>query len=182
MERRNFYILVASICVGLSVFWLTTYAIIILDVDLFQDPNTIIIKGSGINGERSFHIDELKSDKYTQVIDQTFFFRNRVGSEYERVYSGVSIWSILDVEDLLIDDASSLKFIIWGGDAYRSPQSLNLSIAKNNPELVILAYAEGGQPLFGDGPLRSVLNQSVMPSGEVASQYSVQQVSSIEIN
>lgn len=181
MERRNFYILVASICVGLSVFWLTTYAILILDVDTFQDPNTIRIRGSGIEEERIFNIDELKSDKYTQVIDKTFYFENRVGSTYERVYSGVSLWSILDVEDILVDDASSLTFILWGRDSYRSPKALNLSIAKKNPELIILAYAEGGQPLFGDGPLRSVLNQSVMPEGEVCSQYSVQQLVSVEI-
>jgi len=181
MERRNFYIMVASICVGLSVFWLTLYSIITLDVDLFQDPNTIKIKGTGINGEITLHLDELKSDKYIQVTDQTFLFRNRVGSTYERVYSGVSIWSILEVENILNDNPSNLKFLLWGSDAYRSPKALNLSIAENNPELVIIAYAEDGQPLFGDGPMRSVLNQSVMPSGEVCSQYSVQKLASIEV-
>ena len=182
MERRNFYILVASICVGLTVFWLSIYAVIILDVDLFQDPNTIKIKGSGVNQEITIHLDDLKSSKYTQVIDQTFFFRNRVGSTYERVYTGVSLWSILEIENMLNDDPSRLTFTLRGRDAYSSPQPLNLSIAQNFPGLVILAYYEDGQPLFGDGPLRSVLNQSVMPSGEVCSQYSIQQLSSIVIN
>lgn len=181
MERRNFYILVASICVGLSVFWLNIYAFIILDIDLFQDPNTIKIKGSGVNGEITINIDDLKSSKYTQVIDQTFFIINNAQNPDYRVYSGVSLWSILEIESLLIYDSSQLTFTLRGRDAYSS-KPLNLSIAQVNPELVILAYAEDGQPLFGDGPLRSVLNQSVMPSGEVCSQYSIQQLASIEIN
>lgn len=182
MERRNFYIFVASICVVLTAFWLTLYAIITLDINIFQDPNTIEIKGSGVNGEITLSLNELKSDKYAQITDQTFNFENRIGNKYERVYSGVSIWSILEEENILNDEPSNLRFILWGRDAYRSPIPLNLSIAQNNPGLVIIAYAENGQPLFGDGPMRSVLNQSVMPSGEVSSQYSVQKLASIEIN
>ena len=181
MQRRNFYILVASICVGLTVFWLNIYAIIVLDIDLFQDPYTIKIKGSGVKSELYIHLNDLKSNKYTQVIDQTFYFENRVGSTYEKTYSGVSIWSILEVENILIDDPDSLTFILWGRDAYRSPTPLSLSIAQNNPELIVIVYAENGYPLFGDGPMRSALNQSAMPSGEVSSQYSVQQLASIEI-
>ena len=181
MNRRNYYILVASICIALTAFWLTIYAMITLDINPFQDPNTIKIHGTGVKREISINIDELKSSKYTQVIDQTFFFENRVGNTYEKVYSGVSLWSILDVENILNDDPDALTFILWGRDAYRSPQPLNLSIAKNYSNLVIIAYAEDGYPLFGDGPLRSALNQSVMPIGEVNSQYSVQQLALIEI-
>ena len=182
MERRNFYILVASICVGLSVFWLTIYTVITLDINIFQDPNTIRIHGSGVKGEIIIHLNELKSSKYVQVIDQTFFFENRVGYTYEKVYSGVSLWSVLEVENILNDESDRLTFILWGQDAYRSPKALNLSIAKNYPNLIIIAYAENGYPLFGDGPLRSVINQSVMPMGEVCSQYSVQQLALIEID
>lgn len=181
MERRNFYILVASICIGLLVFWLIVYALITLDVDLFQNPNTIKLKGSGVKGEITIDLNDLKSSKYTQIIDQTFFFQNTVGNTYEKVYSGVSLWSILEVEDILNRDPSSLTFILWGRDSYRSPKPLNLSIAQLYPKLVIIAYAQDGQPLFGDGPMRSVLNQSVMPNGEVCSQYSVQELTSIEI-
>jgi hypothetical protein len=181
MNRRNFYILVASICIALTAFWLTIYAMITLNINLFQNPNTIKINGSGVKGEITINLNELKSSKYNQVIDQKFFIENRVGNTYEKVYSGVSLWSILEVEDILNDNPDSLTFILWGRDAYRSPQPLNLSIAKNYPDLVIIAYMENGYPLFGDGPLRSALNQSVMPIGEVASQYSVQQLALIEI-
>jgi hypothetical protein len=163
------------------VFWLNIYAIIVLDIDLFQDPYTIKIKGSGVKSDIYIHLDDLKSSKYTQVIDQPFNIENRVGSTYEKIYSGVSIWSILEVENILIDDPDSLTFILWGRDAYRSPRPLNLSMAQNNPDLIIIAYVENGYPLFGDGPMRAALNQSVMPYGEVSSQYSVQQLASIEI-
>jgi len=52
---------------------------------------------------------------------------------------------------------------------------------KDHPELVIIAYEENGAPLFGDGPLRSVLDQSILPDGEYGSQYSVQMLSEIII-
>lgn len=182
MERRNFYILVVSIMIGLSVLFLNIYAIITLDIDLFQDPNTVKIKGSGISGELTLSLSELKSDKYTQVENKEFFFENRIGNTYWRTYSGVSLWSILEQEGILISSPSNLTFLFMGRDAYRSPLPLNLSIAQNNPTKVIIAYAEDGQPLFGDGPLRSVINQTVMPNGEVSSQYSVQQLASIIID
>jgi len=181
MERRNFYILIASIIIGLSVLFLNIYAIITLEIDLFQDPNTVKIKGTGVNEEITLSMSELKSDKYTQVENKEFFFENRIGNTYWRTYSGVSLWSILEEEGILNSNPSSLTFLFMGRDAYRSPLSLNLNIAQNNPRQVIIAYAEDGQPLFGDGPLRSVINQTVMPSGEVASQYSVQQLASIVI-
>ena len=181
MNRRNFYILVAAICIALTAFWLTIYAVITLNINLFQSPNTIKINGSGVKGEITINLNDLKSSKYTQIIDQKFFFENSVGNTYEKVYSGVSLWSVLEVENILNDNPNTLTFILWGRDAYRSPQPLNLSIAKDYPSLVIISYAENGNPLFGDGPLRSALNQSVMPSGEFSSQYSVQQFALIEI-
>jgi len=181
MKRRNFYILVVSIMIGLSVIFLNVYAIITLDIDLFQNPNTVKIKGSGVDGEITLSLSELKSDKYIQVENGEFYFENRVGSTYWRTYSGVSLWSVLDEEGILVSSPTTLTFVFWGGDAYRSPKALELTIAENNPRQVIIAYAEDGQPLFGDGPMRSVINQTVMPTGEVCSQYSVQQLASIVI-
>ena len=48
--------------------------------------------------------------------------------------------------------------------------------------MVILAYEENGVTLTTEGPLRSVLDQSVMPEGEFSSQYSVQMLKEIVIN
>lgn len=185
METRNFYILISSIIVGIVIFWLFIfayyYAVIELDADLFQDPNTVKIRGSGVNREITLNITELKSDKYDQVIDKTFHLLNRFGTEEDKIYSGVSLWSILEVENLINGEVSTLTFEFWGRDLYHSPKALNLSIVKDHPELVIIAYEENGAPLFGDGPLRSVLDQSIIPAGEYSSQYSVQMLSEIII-
>jgi hypothetical protein len=94
----------------------------------------------------------------------------------------VSLWSLLIEEALINGDAAMLTFQFWARDLYHSPKPLNLSIAQDNPDLVIIAYAEDGAPLFGDGPLRSVIDQSIMPEGEYSSQYSVQMLSEIIIN
>lgn len=182
MQARNFYILIASIVVGLVIFWLFLFAVIELDANLFQDPNILTIKGDGVNREITLTTTQLKSDKYDQYIDKTFHLMNSFETESDVIYSGVSLWSVL-VEEALIDaDAAVLTFQFWARDLYHSPKPLNLSIAQNNPDLVVIAYAENGAPLFGEGPLRSVLDQSIMPDGEYSSQYSVQMLSEIIIN
>jgi hypothetical protein len=182
METRNFYIAIASIAVGMVVFWLFLYALIELDVNLFQDPNTITIQGDGLNRQITLTTTQLKSDKYDQYIDKIFHIKNSVEREYDEIYSGVSLWSVL-VEETLIDvDPSLLTFQFWARDQYHSPFPLNLSIVQNNPDLVIIAYEKNGAPLFGDGPLRSVIDQTLMPQGQYSSQYSVQMLSKIIID
>ena len=182
MLRRNYYIMISSILTGIIIVFLSIYAIIELDIDLFQNPNTVVIKGSGLIKEITLSTEELKSDKYYQVENQLFFIKNSVGSEYYVIYSGVSLWSILTNENLLSYESFNLNFIFVGRDAYKSPRPLNLSIAEYSPQSIIIAYSKDGQPLIGDGPLRSVINQTVMPPGEYSSQYSVQQLAKIEVN
>jgi len=181
MESRNFYILIVSITLGLAVFWLTVYAVITLDVDLFQSGQTIIIKGEGITDEFTISLNELKSDKYLQIENQQFKIVNSFETEYYVIYSGVSLWSLLEVENLLVQSPLELKFQFWARDAYHSPKPINLSIAQNNPTLIILAYEENGSPLFETGPIRSVIDDTVIPTGEYSSQYSVQKLATIII-
>ncbi|MBD3195621.1 MAG: hypothetical protein GF317_11225 [Candidatus Lokiarchaeota archaeon] len=182
METRNFYILIASVAVAFTCFWLTLYAIITLDIDIFQDPDTVIIKGQAIDGELSISLSELKSDKYEKIESHTFDIKNSVGREYERIYSGVSLRSIFEVEDLISGNPSLLYFKFRGRDGYIT-EALPLSTVFNNLyNETIIAFADGnGHPLFEEGPLRSVIDQSVMPIGEVASQYSVQKLAIIEV-
>jgi len=182
MKIRNFYIIIASIAVGMVIFWLFLFAVIELDANLFQDPNSITIKGDGINREITLTISQLKSDKYDQYIDKNFHIMNSFETEYDIIYSGVSLWSILVEENLLDLEPSSLTFQFWARDLYRSPKPLNLSLAQNYSGFVILAYEENGAPLFEEGPLRSVIDQTIMPEGEYSSQYSVQMLSEITIN
>lgn len=181
MKTRNYYILVVSTIIGISIVWLTLYAIIELELNPFEHSNALTMEGTGLTHNVEFSLEELKSEKYQQIIDKNYFFINSFGSEYEIVYSGVSLWSILMVEEILIDDTSNLTFKFYARDGYSSPHPLNLSIAQQNPELVILAYERDGAPLFEEGPLSSVVDRSVIPYGEFNSQYSVYSLKNVQI-
>ena len=186
METRNFYILIATIIIGMSAFFLSAYAFIILDVDPLQniknwflDEDTIVltIKGEVVI-EREFTFAEIKSDKYIQVKDQIFHIVNAIGREYDLVYSGVSLWSLLEEENLLTPYSSS--FLMIGGDGYYAESSLDLSLAENYPAQVILAYEQDGQPLFLDGPIRSVVDYILIPD-KATTHYSIQNLKTILI-
>jgi len=191
METRNFYILVASICVGMTCFWLTIYNFAIYDIDYIEyvedsvtdltggefnedeDEEIILtIKGDGVKKDFDLTLSEVKSDKYNQVLDKEFHFKNRVGTEWDDTYSGTTLWSILEVEGILTDDANALHFLFVGEDGYEAPSELSLSLAKDYENQVILAYEKDGEPLYEKGPLRSVIDDEVIPE-YYNSQYSV---------
>ncbi|MHA1670220.1 MAG: hypothetical protein ACTSV5_06525 [Promethearchaeota archaeon] len=180
MKTRNFYLIVASIIIGLIVFFLMMTAF--LELNPFVDSNKITIDGDGTSSTITISISELTSGKYDLVEDKTFHIKNSFETEYDVVYSGISLWSIIEKENLLIHSVSDLEFRFYARDGYSSPKFLNLSIVEANPDLVILAVEENGVPLTAEGPLRSVMDQSVMPEGDFSSQYSVQKLSLITIN
>jgi len=169
METRNFKILVASIIIGMSIFWLTLYAFVIFEIDPLQHIKTIFggedvvvvtIKGN-VNRELELTVSDIKSDEYQQVEDKTFHIVNAIGREYDLVFSGASLWSILEVENILNAESSSFLFI--GGDGYYAETPLSLELAQNYTEQIILAYEEDGQPLFLDGPIISAVDHEVIP-------------------
>lgn len=180
MKTRNFYMIVASVMIGLAIFWLMMIAF--LEFDPFVDPNEITIDGDGTTAPISISISELTSGKYDLIEDKTFHFKNKYDFESDVVYSGISLWSIIEVENLLTHPVLDLEFRFYGRDGYSSPKFLNLSIVETYPDLVILATEENGVPLTIEGPLRSVMDQSVMPEGEYSTQYSVQKLGLITIN
>ncbi len=169
MEKRNFYIMVSGIIIGMSVFWLSLYAFIILDIDPFynlrniyggEDTIVLTIKGN-VNRELQLSVSDIKSDKYEQVVDRTFHFVNAIGSEFDEIYSGASLWSIFETENILNEDASSFLFI--GGDGYWAESYLPLTLAENYTEQIILAYEKDGDPIYFDGPLRSIVDHVLIP-------------------
>ncbi|MHA1728703.1 MAG: molybdopterin-dependent oxidoreductase [Promethearchaeota archaeon] len=186
MEKRNFHILISAIIIGMVVFWLVIYSFIILDVDPLQnfnnisgDENTIVITIKGeVNEEFELTLADLKSDKYTQVKNKIFHFINAIGSEYNLTFSGVSLWSILEVENLLNPDAKTFTFI--GADGYYSESPLNLTLAELHTDLVILAYEQDGQTLFYDGPIRSVIDSSLIPD-KANTHYAIQKLKTVLI-
>ena len=169
MQKRNFYIFVASVIIGLSIFWLSLYALIILDIDplykiknIFggEDVVVVTIKGN-VNRELQLTVSDIKSDKYQQVKDRTFHIIKANGKEYDLVFSGACLWSILEEEAILNSDSST--FLFMGGDGYNAETPLPLSLAQNYTELIILAYEQDGQPIFFDGPIISVVDHIVVP-------------------
>ena len=169
MEKRNFNIFVVSVIIGMSVFWLSLYSFTILDIDPLQNIKTIFggeddviitIKGNVVE-EFELKLSEIKSDKYQQVINANFHIVNAIGREYNLIYSGVSLWSILETENLLNPDSSTFLFI--GGDGYRAETNLPLSLAENFTEQIILAYEQDGQPIFFEGPVVSVVDHELIP-------------------
>lgn len=186
MEKRNFNILVASIIIGISVFWLSAYSFLILDIDpfhnikdIFEGDDTVVItiKGNVVE-EFELTLSELKSDKYTQVKDKTFHLINAIGREFDTVYSGVSLWSILEVENLLGSGASTFLFI--GADGYYAETPLSLALAENNSEQVLIAYEQDGEPIFFDGPVMSAINYSVIPD-EITTHFTIKYLKTILI-
>ncbi|MBN1802332.1 MAG: molybdopterin-dependent oxidoreductase [Candidatus Lokiarchaeota archaeon] len=164
------------------MFWINVYAFVLFDVDLFQVNNgTIVIKGEGVKNEFRISLTELKSEEYLQIVDKEFNFLNSVGNQYSEIYSGVSLGSLLQVKDMLLEDPAELTFRFYSLDGYVSPMALNLSLATTYMEDVILAYELDGSSMDQyTGPVRSVINRNVIPD-LANSQYAVKQLNQILI-
>lgn len=193
METRNFYILVAVICIGITVFWLSAYNFARLGIDpvehvkesfdiVEEDEEIVVtIKGSGVKEELELTLTELKSNKYLQVKDRTFHFINRVEREWDDVYSGVSLWSILEQENILNEPVSELTFTFIGADGYEPPFPIELSKAEAYKEQVIIAYEKDGGKIYEDGPVISVVDHDVIPDA-YNSQFCVKNLEYVIIN
>lgn len=173
---------------GMSVFWLTIYAMIELDIDYGEflkdqitDPaeRDITIKGNGVTNTLTLSLIDLKSTDYHQVSNRLFHFVNAIGREFDKTYSGVSLWSILETENILKPSASTFLFV--GNDGFQSKEPLSLQLAEDNLDDVILAYEEDGQPIFNGGPVRSVVDYDVIPD-EITTHFWVQNLRYIIIN
>jgi DMSO/TMAO reductase YedYZ molybdopterin-dependent catalytic subunit len=194
MENRNFNITVISICIIITCIWLsafnyvrlgidpvdyiqTSYKSIILGEELEDDEEILIITGK-VKEELRLSLSEIKSSKYQQVKNEKFIIVTQV-EPHEYRYSGATLWSILKTEDIL--ESGESKFTFIGSDGYESPKPLSLEdVAKDNEKEVIIAYEINRKPIQ-EGPLRSVINHSAIPSGEYSSQYSVKYLREIRI-
>ena len=194
METRNFYISVVSICIAITCIWLSAYNYVRLDIDpieytqrsfstIFEgeqeEDETVVVITGKVKEELRLSLSEIKSDKYTQVKDKVFNIVTQVEPHYY-VYSGVTLWSILETENILEPDATTFTFI--GSDGYESPEPLSLKeVAQKYQNDVILAYEYDGDPLYEEGPIRSVIDDDAIPPGEYSSQYSVSNLVEIRI-
>lgn len=193
MQTRNFYISVISICIAITCFWLSAYNYVRLGIDPIEytqksyqtivegeteEDETIVVITGKVKEELRLSLSDIKSDKYNQVTDKVFKIVTRVEPHYY-VYSGATLWSILESEDILESDATTFTFV--GEDGYESPEPLSLKdVAEKHKNDVILAYEHDGEPLYEDGPIRSVIDDDACPD-EYSSQYSVSNLVEIRI-
>ena len=194
METRNFYISVASICIAITCIWLSAYNYVRLGIDPIEyikesyqtsigeeqeDDEIVLVITGKVKEELKLTLSEIKSDKYNQVKDKIFKIVTQVEPHYYK-YSGVTLWSILETEDILESDATTFTFV--GEDGYESPEPLSLKdVAEKYEDNVILAYEYDGDPLYEDGPIRSVIDDDAIPPGEYSSQYSVRNLVEVRI-
>jgi len=194
MQTRNFYISVASICIAITCVWLSAYNYVRLGIDPIEytkksyqtivegeieEEETVVVITGNVKEELKLTLSEIKSDKYNQVKDKVFKIVTRV-EPYYYVYSGATLWSILESEGILEDDATTFTFV--GEDGYESPEPLLLiDVAEQYESDVILAYEYDGEPLYEDGPIRSVIDDDAIPPGEHSSQYSVSNLVEVRI-
>ena len=193
MQRRNFNISVAAMCILITCVWLSVYNFVRLDINPFeyakdsfqtlvegeQEEETVVKITGKVTNELRLSLSEIKSDKYNQVKDKEFKIVTQVEPHYI-VYSGATLWSILEKENIIKSDATTFTFV--GSDGYKSPEPLSINdVAKQHETDVILAYEQDGQPLYEDGPIRSVVDDNAIPPGEYSSQYSVKKLVEIRI-
>lgn len=193
MEIRNFYISVVFICIAITCIWLSAYNFVRLDINPIEytlesfntivegeqdEDKTVVVITGKVKEELRLSLSEIKSDKYSQVKDKVFKIVTRVEPHYY-VYSGATLWSILEAENILESDATTFTFV--GADGYESPEPLSLkNVAEKYQDDVILAYEYDGDPLYEKGPIRSVIDDDACPD-EYSSQYSVENLVEIRI-
>ena len=193
MQRRNFYISVVSACIAITCVWLSVYNFVRLDINPFEyaqesyqtivegeqnEDETVIVITGKVTKELRLSLSEIKSNDYRQVKDKIFKIVTQVEPHYYK-YSGATLWSILQTENILEHDATTFTFV--GSDGYESPEPLSLDIAENYETDVILAYEKDGEPLEDTGPIRSIIDDDAIPPGEYSSQYSVRNLVEIRI-
>jgi len=195
MQKRNFYISVVSACIAITCVWLSVYNFVRLDINPFEyaqnshqtifegeqseEDETVLVITGRVTKDLRLSLSDIKSDKYRQVKDKVFTIVTQVEPHYYK-YSGATLWSILLTENILKPDSTTFTFI--GSDGYESPEPLSLKdVAEKYETDVILAYEKDSNPLYEDGPIRSVVDDDACPY-EYSSQFSVRNLEEIRID
>jgi hypothetical protein len=170
METKNIYLaLIVLLIVGVGVGFGIGYGVqTLLTEPSKEGPDILLFYGPGVGPDEydwySMSMKDLKSSKYTQVKDQLFYTLDFEGNITAMgSFSGVSVRSILEEEDLLKPGAENYTGIGWDDFAPGFIWDiLNISNILNNPyNLCIIAY--GGtdfDPL--DIYPRFMINQSIV--------------------
>ena len=188
MQKRTIYIVIFFLAIigiggGIGIYYLLQA----FNIQPAPEQDIITIYGPGVTDTYNMSMSDLQSNKYTQVTDQPFYTRLFNGSiALTGSYSGVSLRSILEEESLL--NLGAVNYTGIGGDGYNPGVifgMLNISNIMTNPyNLCIIAFGGTDFVPLDDGPLRLMINQSIVaptiPSIR-ASRYCVSNLTAIFI-
>lgn len=122
----------------------------------------LTIWGDGTTGNYTLTMDQLKSSKYTQIQNQMFFTENFEGGTDNYTFTGVSLKSILETENILNEAVNYTP----GASGYIPGTfrgMLNVSLLMNaGYNEAIIAFNGPDFNVTDDGPVRAVINQSLI--------------------
>ena len=124
---------------------------------------TLKIEGN-VSQEIEYVYEDLVDGVYGLVEDQIFTYINQppYNTQYDVVYTGVSLWALLTYTSILLPNATALYFKSY--DLYYT-EEITLEKVENNPDGVIIAFQKGDKLLKYNsddgGPMRAIVNLSV---------------------
>ncbi|MHA1745643.1 MAG: hypothetical protein ACTSWW_06560 [Promethearchaeota archaeon] len=165
------------------------------DYETWYAANVLHFYGEGAKTELNISVDALLNGTFTRSENVSFHVLNKLNITSDYQISGVSLWTILEQQDLLQPNATCIKF--FGKDGYNS-YNLPLRIFENSSDKVFIVTQEDGQTPV-DGPLKvAVRLDAIQNDTEITamfealglpgensvhnSKYSVKMLTAIEIN
>lgn len=132
-----------------------------------QNPIVWELKISGnVDEEVIIQYQALINGTFGIISDKEFYFINSFGTELYFVFTGVSLWRILNQTGVLCENRSQIQFYFRAYDNYETGK-LNLADLQAHPNDVIVAFKQKGvgylRPKIegGDGPLRAVVEYNL---------------------
>lgn len=165
LSRRNLTLFFLILGIGGLTTGLAIYSIITYYDPLGSSQVVLIIEGPLLPSPISITDHDLKTN-FSIIDNQYFLGNNSFGSILSGYYTGASVFSIL--EETGVMDRNPIRIRFQSPDAYYS-DFIPLNLVQNFPYEIIIAWARNGQALTplslgGEGPLRSLVNRTVIPS------------------
>jgi hypothetical protein len=174
--RRNLLISLFFLVLIIFPIPLIVYNVINSNPELYS----IRIEGN-VSEVTTYSYDQIVEGSFGLVENQNFVFLNQYDSQYNRVYTGVSVWSLLTYITIMYPNSTGISFKSY--DSYVT-ETLTLEQININPELVIIAFKIDDRALkYNDndgGPLRSIVDLSVTDP-VYCSKYWVKHVNTIVV-
>ena len=97
------------------------------------------------------------------IVNGTYLYKNCASQLYNRTLSGVSVWDLIQYLQVDYGTANVIKWVCADGGI---SLGISLSYVQNNPNEVIIGFAEDGMYFKaypeGDGLLVGLINQSLV--------------------